>query len=204
MDKEALNPWLTIWVKPRATMRWILEKDSRRLALWLAIAGNFANQLGRATMKNLGDTHSLPMVIFLCAVAGIIGGVITLYVGGALLTWTGRWMKSQGVYAEVRAAIAWAHVPVIWGLLLWGAGLALFGRELFTQSTPRIEANPPLVVALWGFGLIEFALAIWALIIFLHCLGEAQRFSAWKALGSTMLVGAGLVGLLFALAVIAP
>ncbi len=88
---------------------------------------------------------------------------------------------------QVRAAIAWSSVPLIWALPLWIPELALFGQDLFTKATPRLDANPLLAVALIGFGLVELIIGIWAIVVFLKCLGQVQGFSAWRALGNALL-----------------
>lgn len=92
-----------------------------------------------------------------------------------------------GESEQVRAAIAWSSVPLIWALLLWIPELVLFGQDLFTSSTPRLDANPLLAVALIGFGLVELTIGIWAIVVFLKCLGQVQGFSAWRALGNALL-----------------
>ncbi len=58
----------------------------------------------------------------------------------------------------MRAARAWASVPLIWAMLLWIPEFALVGDELFTSSTPRLESNWLFLLILLGFGLIEMAI----------------------------------------------
>ncbi len=184
------NPWITIWIKPRATIRQILDTDPKRMVLWLAIAGSFAAGLERASIQNLGDKLPIPAILILSALGGLVGGPLTLYLGGALLKWTGRWIGGQATAPEVRAALGWANVPLIWGLLLWIPEGALLGPELFTsQATRIIEGNPSLGIALMGLGVVEVVLGIWGFVVLLKCLAEAERFSAWKGLGNLLLAG---------------
>ena len=164
------NPWLTIWTAPRATMRRILDTDPTRRVLLLAMLGGFAQGLGRFSMKDGGDALSLPVIFLVCAVMGPLFGLLSLYTGGALLFWSGRWIGGRAPAAHVRAALAWSNVPLIWALLLSIPGIILFGNT-----------------AVWGFALIEAVVGIWALVIFLICLSEAQQFSIWKTLGNTLL-----------------
>ena len=59
---------------------------------------------------------------------------------------------------------------------------------MFTSDTPTLAANPVLALALMATGVIEIVLGIWCFVIMLKCLGEVHEFSAWRALGSILLV----------------
>ena len=72
--------------------------------------------------------------------------------------------------------------------------IALFGDECFTSLTPRLDEDPVLASAMLFLGLIELIGAIWAIVISLKCLGQAHKFSAWRALGSVLLMVLVLVG----------
>lgn len=65
---------------------------------------------------------------------------------------------------------------------------------MFTYDTPRIDDSLPLTLALLGFCLAEFVISIWWFVVFLKCIGEVHTFSAWKALGASLLAGLVLVG----------
>jgi len=81
------------------------------------------------------------------------------------------------------------NLSLIWALILWILGLVLFGQELFTTETPIIDASPFLIFIFVGFGAIDLTVGIWAIVVFLKCLGQVQGFSAWKALGNVFLAG---------------
>ncbi len=190
---QTMNPWLSIWTRPRQTIRWIVNTDPHRSVLLLAALAGIAQALDRASSRNLGDRISLPTILGLAVLLGPIGGIIGLYLGGFLLRWTGRWIGGRASPPEIRAAIAWSSVPAIVALPLWVPELALFGQELFTSETPTIDENPPLAAALLGFSVVEFCLAVWSFILLLKCVGEVQGFSAWKALGNVLLAALVIV-----------
>ncbi len=77
----------------------------------------------------------------------------------------------------------------VWILALWIPQLLIYGRELFTSSTPRIDSSLPLTLGLLGFGLLEVGISVWYTVVLLKCLGEVQGFSAWRALGNLFLAG---------------
>jgi len=193
-SKWPQNPWLSIWTSPRDTIRAIVKYDPEQYVIFLAAVAGVGQALDRASANNMGDDSSL-LVIFLFALAtGSIGGIISLYISGAILSWLGGRFGGQASAVEVRAAIAWASVPLIWAMLLWIPELAFYGMDMFTSVTPRIDNQPWAIMFL---GVIEIVIGIWAFVVFLKCLGEVHRFSAWKALGVSILPGFALLIILF-------
>lgn len=184
-----INPWFSMWLRPRETIQSIIDRNPEHLVLLLAALSGFSQALDRASIKNAGDSLAVPVVVLIALAGGAASGVVGLYVLGFLLKITGKWLGGAGNAINIRAAIAWSSVPTIWALLLWLPELALFGNDLFSKTTPNIEANPLLFL---GFLAVELVIAVWSLVVFLKCLGQAEGFSAWKAL-SAMLIAILLV-----------
>ncbi len=184
---QALSPFLSIWVKPRETIRNIVDTNPTKYVTVLAMLAGIRQALDRASSRNTGDSLPLVAILAVCIIVGPIGGIFSLYLSGALFRWTGSWLGGQASSEEVRAAIAWSSVPTIFILPLWIPELLIFGEELFTSSTPRIESNPLLAIILLGFALIEIVVGIWAFVVLLKSLGEVHRFSAWRAFGAVIL-----------------
>lgn len=183
-----VSPFLSIWTRPRETIRKIVETDPKKYVLVLAMLAGVSQVLDRLSTRNYGDSLPVLAILAVGLVLGPIAGVISLYFGGALYRWSGSLLGGQASSEEVRAAIAWSSVPTIFTLPLWIPQLLIFGNELFTRETPKINASPILSVVLLGFGFIEIVMGIWGFIVLLKCLGEVNKFSAWKALGSVIIV----------------
>jgi hypothetical protein len=203
---QPLDPWLSMWVRPRATIRQVLDTNPDSQIILLAVLSGIITTFGRAAGRSLGDQLPFPAVIVVCLALGSVGGVIGLYVGAAVLAWMGRMLGGRGQARDVRAALAWAAIPTIWGGILLVPELILFREELFTTETPRLSATPLLTALLLIFGVIEVVIGIWSFVVFLKSLGEAHGFSAWRALGtatlSTLLVAAPVLCLIVALGVL--
>ena len=200
METTPLNPWFSMWLHPRRTIRRIVETNPDRLVLLLAAVGGIVEALINASSDSKGDHLSLQAILLTALIGGPLMGVIGLWLGGALLRWTGGWIGGQADSRRIRATLAWANVPLVWSLLLWIPALLLFGAELFATATPILDASTMLsglyMVFSFGIGIVS----IWAFVVFLHALGEVQGFSAWKALGNSIL--AGLVVLVPLLAIV--
>jgi succinate dehydrogenase/fumarate reductase cytochrome b subunit len=148
--------------------------------LLLAAAAGVADMLHRVSGR-------VPTALFWAVVLGVVLGMLLLYMKGALLRWTGRWLGGKASGEQVRAALAWSGVPVIFSLLLWLPALALFGEELFATEMPRLYQSPRLIGAFAGLALLHLVVDVWSFLIYLHCLGQVQQFSATKALLNTAL-----------------
>lgn len=180
-------PWITIWTRPRATIRRIVDVDPRYQVVFLAgLAGALSgleSAWSRPPTSAAPGIGSWPILVVLSVVIGGILGVIGLYINGVLLKWSGEMLGGSATYGEVRAALAWGQVPAIVAMaagtisILLGAGApltALAGGSLRGTSL--------------GSTLFNAVLGLWSFVITLKCLGEVHRFSAWRALGAMAVV----------------
>ena len=184
--KANFRPWLTIWIRPRATIRKIVDSNPAQQVTLLAMLAGISESLGRASNNDLGNSLPLAAIILIALVGGSIGGLITVYISGSFLRWTGSWFGGRASTDEVKAAIAWSSVPTIWGLLTWIPWFAFFGDEIFRNITPRMDNSPGLVLFL---SFLELVLFIWAFVIFLKCLAEVHQFSVWRAFAASIAPG---------------
>lgn len=195
-----------MWFHPRRTIRQIVDTDPDRKVLILAAIAGIGETLDKASTKSTGDHLSLVAILLLAVIVGPLGGIMSLYISGALLRWTGNWIGGRAEARDIRSAFAWASVLAIWAMLLWLPELLIFGKELFTTETPKIDESIALATLLFAFVTIEVIVGLWTVVVFLKCLGEVQGFSAWKALGNCFLAGLvflvpilGIVGLVMLL-----
>lgn len=192
----ALNPWTSIWTRPRATIRQIVDTDPKYMVIPLAILGGIVQAFDNASTRNLGDELPLGGIIVAALIGGPIGGLISLYLAGWFLRVTGGWLGGKANAEKVRAAIAWGQVPAIATLPLIGVQIALFGIEMFTEFTPELDANDQMLYVLLATGVGEMILGIWAIVAVIKCVAEVHEFSAWRGLGAMFLAFLVLFGIL--------
>jgi hypothetical protein len=180
IDLSVEDPFLAIWTRPRATIRGILDTNPSYLVLPLAMAWGVMQALGRV---RINADHKVPLadVLIPAVLLGLILGLIALYIGGALLSWAGHKLGGHGNSAELRAALAWSHVPELPVLILVFLRIALIGRGAFASETPIVPGVSIRMLALMAAGVIQIILTIWAFVTLLKCIGEAHGFSAWRA-----------------------
>lgn len=189
------SPYLTIWTQPRRTIRQIVDQDPRYRVLFLVILGAELAAVSGLLLKpdTLTQTtpqvspqmlqHTLRMVSIGALVVSPLFAIISLYAAGVLFRWAGGLLGGIATPVEVRAAVAWSSVPTV-----VSTAVALLG--LITEATTApVSQNPvglrPLLHQVNAFEVIYLLLAIWGVVIWLKCLGEVHRFSAWRALGAS-------------------
>lgn len=183
------NPWFAIWYKPRSVIKQILDTKITPHIFILPVLGGIYILLSKAITRNIGDLINIPTILFTSVIFGPLLGFIWVYVLSGLLTWSGQWIGGRGSYKELRIAVTWSLVPLVWSLfLLLIPQIIMFGRELFSSQAPPIDTNNAVRFLIRnGFELSEFVVILWSVAIFLKCVGEAHHFSVWKALLNTVL-----------------
>lgn len=175
-----LNPWFTMWTLPRATIRQIIDTDPRKKILLLASIVGIINVF-EVVLDGVGSPDFSGAIVFL--ILGSLSGITSLYLISALHRLTGSWIGGQASTFELRAAIAWSNVPLIWSTLLWIP--ELIHRELFYWQDVFTSDLFVLFMDLVSFA--KIFISIWTLIIFIVSLAEAQKFSIWKAILNVIL-----------------
>src|SRR5439155_17205593 len=109
-----LNPWVSLWLRPRPTMRQILDTDPRRMVVPLVLLYGVLSGLTIATFPALPEFVPRAIVGAVGVVVLPLLGLVALYLGGFLLRLTGGWLEGQGDAVAVRCALAWSCVPGLW------------------------------------------------------------------------------------------
>ncbi|MBX7245594.1 MAG: YIP1 family protein [Candidatus Sumerlaeaceae bacterium] len=188
------SPFRTIWTSPRETIRRIVANDPEFYVIFLTCLVGIQGSLDRASARSLGDKWPVPFIIGLACTAGPVGSLLSLWLFSHLIRWTGRWLGGTAIREHIRTAIAWGYVPVVFSLPLWIPELALFGSELFTEETPRLDSQPELLISFLAFCAVEVVLGLWALVLFCNTIAEVQGFrSAWAGLGNFCLAVAVVI-----------
>ncbi len=182
------NPWVTIWTRPRATIRRIVDHDVRYHVTLLAVASGALVWLERQWSLP-PSSGAFPLIVVFAVIAGAIGGLIELYANGAMLKWAGSALGGVATTAEVRAALAWSRVPIIVAVSIGVLSILIGNGGPVAESGSQSSLS---VLTLHGI------LAFWGFIVTLKCVGEVHRFSAWRALGSMLLIAVAIVLLILA------
>jgi hypothetical protein len=187
LRKLDFNPWLTIFNRPRETIRKILRFNTNYHVLLLAMLGGIASAIDKAAANTLGNYMSITAILIFTIIAGAIGGLLSLYVFSGLLKLTGDWIGGKASYGGIRTVFSWSMVPLVWGMILWIPQLLIFGQEVFSSSTVIFDSSRVFILLAALFFIIDFVLWAWNVIILVIGLSEVQKFSIWKAIANILL-----------------
>ncbi|MEW4329146.1 Yip1 family protein [Rossellomorea marisflavi] len=194
-ETKPVNPWLTIWVKPRTTIRYILNHKFLGFAFLLTILAGIGNTLDQASSEDVLDylDIGLPLLllggVILGAISGIIGWFLT-----TLVAWgVGKIFKGKATYKELLIATAWANIPLIIALFIWVPDLMVMGEGAF-QSDYVVSSTFGVIYLSLSF-LIQLILLGWYFFILIKAVSETHRFSSWHGL-CTLLIPGGFLAVL--------
>lgn len=199
-----------VLVRPRATMRRILEAPRDRMVLPLfalaVLSGLFGDVDAPKASQMIGQAGGWRMALLVAGVALCILAVLVALAW--FFAWVplfiGRFLGGTGDIRGVRSALAWGCAPVVWALLyrlpaaIWythsGAAVRVRGRSVaFDPGWVGDGCGKALI-----FGLLELAVFIWSTVVLSNTVAEAHQFTAWHGLGT--LVIAAIAPLVIALA----
>ena len=184
MDKLEVNPWFSVWCRPRRTIRAIIETNSNHGFHWLAFLYGFMMMLNISRSLFLGTAYSMPAIFLFSLVLAWPIGYVSFNISSALFFWTGKWLRRRGSYSQVRAAIAWSNVPVIVNLITWLILMGAYGPGLFADGFGKDGGVSLFQIMLC----VQFIVNVWGFVIFLHAYGEVQGCSAWMSLLNVVIV----------------
>lgn len=105
---------------------------------------------------------------------GSILGLLAWVFVASIVTFVGRWLGGQGTVKEFLIATGISYIPIVLLLSLNIVDLLLLGENIFITKGH----------ALWLMfsGILASVVGVWNIVISLKSIGEAHRFSAWRAL----------------------
>lgn len=170
----AQHPVRSIWLRPRSTIRQIVDNDPEYGVFALtALSGAALASLDVVGRWVAGEIPLAVVVVFIL-IAGPVREFAALYIGGWLLLTVGRWLGGSASSPEVRTAIAWSNFPLLAGV----AGVLLLSVLDATSGYMDILAE-----------VVFLLLFLWSLLMLAYCLSAVMRFSLLRSVASMAAAG---------------
>ncbi|QTD41933.1 Yip1 family protein [Sporosarcina sp. Te-1] len=176
---EKLNPWLSIWVRPKETTRYAIEKMPMGFIMVLVAINGIFDVLDRAVAKNLGDKIATPLIFLIALFAGPLFGLLSWWIGSGIAYIFGKWLGGTGSFKDLRIAYGIVNIIYIIGAVVWIPDLLFIGSSLFTDY---VDGGIGTVIWLFISSFLTFIIMVWGFIALLFGVAEAHRFPVWKAL----------------------
>lgn len=201
-DKMGFNPWLTMWTKPKSTIRSIVNYDSNfRLFVLSGIYG-FVSLISTAQSFSIGETLNFFLILLIAIILAPVWGFIAFSISSFFIHFTGKWLKGQASYKEVRASIAWSNVPMIGNVVLWIILFVIFKQDILKDfpGSSALSGTYRGILLMILFG--QLILNIWVLVLYINSLAEVQRFSIGKAILNIIIAVIIFIALFFIVSII--
>ncbi|WP_186759593.1 Yip1 family protein [Planococcus sp. CPCC 101016] len=175
-DYENINPFTSIWTRPRATVRHVVEEKSPGFIFLLIVLSGFAAGL----LSSLDSEQLFPVggLLLMALFFGPIGITVSTAIGAGIYLLVGKLFKGTATYTEMFRAILTGQIPQIWLLpivILW---MLVQPETYFLQPGEMPFAGSDLLSLI--FLLILGTVSIWTFVIQCKAVGEAHRLSSWK------------------------
>ena len=190
MNKKMKNPWLSVWRFPEKTIsRLVSAKQYKHQGLLTALIGLSFTLSVYTYVYDFVALNPRPYIpLFTAFIIGLIGSVLYIHFGGALLTRISSMFKGSAKPEQVRLAIAWSSVPLIVAILFWPMTPLIIFRLIGHTNDTLIAAS--LVISM-VFIVISRILFIYSFGILTRMMSAINHFSKWKGFITTS------IGILF-------
>ncbi|WZY00228.1 YIP1 family protein [Bacillus sp. FSL W7-1360] len=192
-----MNTWLNIWVRPRQVMKQELENARTEERRWQLFFIVFISVALMVLIDYGGVFHD--GAFQRAFVIGLIGALLAIFVAPWIYKWVGSWIGGKGSVLDLRVALIKGYykptlaIAALYLLLSVTLGENSFVNDVSSGSWVMISTPRNVLMAVMLL-VISVVGSIWVVIIFLHALGEAHKFSAWKSL--LMMVIIAVIGII--------
>lgn len=193
------NPWKSIWLHPRATIRGILAENPRKSLWLLAWIYGFTSLLNGFQSFPLAIRTGFIPVFILAVVLAPFWGYLFFAIWSWVVIFVGKLLKGRATFETARAAYAWSCVPLLANSVLWILLSVFFNQLLFFGSQTNQVLSDPAVTVLFIILIGKLVFSIWSLVLYLQTLAEVQQFSILRSIGNVILASIliGIVCILF-------
>ena len=178
--EKLMNPWTSIWLKPRATIEQIIASGNSGVRLIILFFG-----VTFGISSTLKDAENLQELFFNALPAVIMSPIVTiilLFVIGSIIHWIGKKLGGKASRVQIYTVLAWSSLPLI-GAALFEIVLKMM---LFILRVNLSLTTASYILMQLILALINFTTAIWAFVILVNCLKQVQSFTMGKAIISAL------------------
>lgn len=179
------SPWISVWTRPRETIRLILQNPKQ--SIWI-----LAFIYGINSLLNVFQSYPLALhtgigaMVLITLVVAPFWGYLFFYIWSKVVFWCGKLLKGEGDFPSIRAAYAWSCVPLTGNLPLWILLIFFYSRFLFFGTQDQV-VNSGSVLLLFLILIGKLVFSIWAIVLYLQMLSEVQQFSILRAIANVVI-----------------
>ena len=168
-----MNPFLTVWLHPKQTARYVIDNKSLGFVFLLVAVGSFAAFGSGFVGTEFNNTLPVAILVLISLFIGPLFGIILTFIYAGVLYLFGKVFGGTGSYWDVFKAGSLTYIPsivtgiiyYIWMFVSPDSYFGVYETSAFTFIAP----------------IFTFVLGIWGFVINVGALAEAHRFSNWRS-----------------------
>ncbi|WP_339262748.1 Yip1 family protein [Solibacillus sp. FSL W7-1472] len=182
-DRHAI---LSIAVKPRDTIRYVLTTKKLSYFIFVGIIGVFASNLVSFIGSEFTGQYTLGDIVYSTFLLSLILYFLSTVLSAGVLTLSAKAFGGKGKFKEMFRMISVTMIPYIWIL-----PVLLFWMQFAPQSFFSIsymETSLGDLILQFVCGTLIIISSIWTYVITVIGISEVHRISKWKAFFASFIV----------------
>lgn len=182
-DRHAI---LSIMVKPRDTIRYVLNTKNLYYFILVGIIGMFSSSLASFVGEKLNGTYTLGDVVYSTFISSVLMYFLSTLLSASVLTLSAKAFGGKGTFKEMFRMISVTMMPYIWIL-----PLLLFWMQFSPQSFFDISYMENSVgdYILQFIGATFFLIAsIWSFILTIIGISEVHKITKLRAFFASIMI----------------
>ncbi|OBW59656.1 hypothetical protein A9986_00340 [Solibacillus silvestris] len=182
-DRHAI---LSIAVKPRDTIRYVLTTKKLSYFIFVGIIGVFASNLVSFIGSEFTGQYTLGDIVYSTFLLSLVLYFLSTVLSAGVLTLSAKAFGGTGKFIEMFRMISVTMIPYIWIL-----PVLLFWMQFAPQSFFSIsymETSLGDLILQFVCGTLIIISSIWTYVITVIGISEVHRISKWKAFFASFIV----------------
>ena len=193
-----MNPFLSVWLHPKQTARYVIEHKTMVYVLVILVLGYIGSGFSAFMDTELYPELSYIWIFLIVTILAPIFGIIIMFITSGIVFLVGKLLKGTGSFSDVFKASSLSCIPAIFLgplYLLW----------MFVSPESFFYPDESSTVALI-LSIFIVIIGIWSGVILIAAVAEAHQFSIIRSI-ITLIIPAillfiSIVGLLVVIAII--
>lgn len=201
MSERRRNPWFSMWVKPRETIREVTVSKSRISLIVLSFIYGWPMTLQLAQLTSLAQSLPIFLILLFSLLLAPFVGALCFALFSCFLWLGGKWLEGKSSFANLFRAVAWSNLTSIPSLLGWIWLIFTFRELIFSPDFAGLTLNQLDLFLILAFFIWQIVSLLWTVILVCIATSEVQGFSIGKAVisfAAAMLLATAATGVFLA------
>ncbi|MDG5472579.1 YIP1 family protein [Jeotgalibacillus sp. ET6] len=182
------NPFLSVWTKPKKTVKEVAEDTSIWFALLITGIAGISSGLSNLQGKSVVNDFSTLSLVLLSIPLGMLMGIATAFLTTVSFTLIGKVFGGKSSLKVMFKGMGAMYIPrMIFSILLLIIVL-IAGEQFFIASETEISANSDFGLEII-IAILNAITGIFTIIIMSKGVGVLHQFSSWKGFAVVLITG---------------